>query len=155
LQDYDYSQPRIYFVTICTEHRSMLFGEVIRGAMVTNEKGDMIYIVWEALSESFPGIALDAMIVMPDHVHGVIVLGADPEVGTLYRLGDVVKYFKGRSTSRYIANVTSLGWPRFEGRLWQRRYFDRVVRSDRELSNIHEYIETNPYRWEQRTPGNP
>lgn len=153
LPGYDYSQPGAYFVTICAEHRRSLFGDVIDGEMNVNSIGEMVREDWDNLQQVFAGIILDARIIMPDHLHGVIMLGTDPDVSTMPKLGDVVRYFKGRSTSHYIANIEGRGWPVLADRLWQHRYFDRIVQSDKELDAIRDYIETNPYRLEQRRKG--
>lgn len=147
---YDYSNPGEYYVTLCTENRLPLFGEVINSEVALNEIGDMIVEEWNSLPERFPGVELDAMIVMPDHLHGVIVLGADPAVPRLPKLSDVIRYFKGRSTHRYLANIRAKNWPALERRLWQQRFYDRIVRNAADQDQIRDYIEGNPARWEER-----
>jgi REP element-mobilizing transposase RayT len=118
--------------------------------MVANEIAAMVDAVWREVPSRFPGVALDAMIVMPDHLHGVVMLGADPEVDTGPSLGDVIKYFKGQTSIRYFDQVRAGAWPPVRRRLWQQKYFDRIVRNQRELENIRWYIETNPVRWWSR-----
>ena len=79
LKDYDYSQAGGYFVTICTKNRQYLFGEIIYGQMVLNEAGRMVQRVWDEIPENYPGIDTDVFIVMPDHIHGIIIIvGAGP-----------------------------------------------------------------------------
>ena len=74
LQGYDYSQPGAYFVTICTQNYSYLFGDIVEGEMVLNEAGQMVQGVWDELPMHYPGIETDAFIIMPNHVHGIIVI---------------------------------------------------------------------------------
>lgn len=144
---HDYSEPGTYFVTICTQGRRQLFGHVRDNALHPNDVAAMVEEVWQRLPQRYPGIVLDAMIIMPDHLHGVLFLGADPGIVTLPRLGDVISYFKGQSTIRYFEQVRAGVWPRVDQRLWQQKYFDRIVRSERELEQIRWYIESNPVRW--------
>lgn len=150
LEGYDYRQPGSYFITICTEQRLPLLGEIVNGDMRPNDVGRMVKQVWASLAQSFRGISLDAMVLMPDHLHGIVTLGWDPDAPATPALGDVVRYFKGRSTTRYFAGVREQGWDPVPGRLWQQRYFDRIVRSQHELDAIRTYIEANPMRWWER-----
>ena len=144
---HDYSQPGAYFITLCTQGRRQLFGYVDDHGMHPNDVAAMVEATWRSLPQRFPGIALDGMIIMPDHLHGVLFLGADPDIEAKPPLGDVVSYFKGQSTIRYFDEVRRGVWPRVDRRLWQQKYFDRIVRSERELERIRWYIESNPARW--------
>ena len=78
LRDYDYSQAGAYFVTICTHNRTCLFGDIVDGEMRLNEDGRLAQSVWEALPKHYSHVELDAVVVMPNHVHGIIVLTATP-----------------------------------------------------------------------------
>jgi putative transposase len=81
LKGYDYRQAGAYFVTVCTQDRSFLFGEMVHGEMRLNDAGKMVYDVWNELPAFYPGVQTDAFIVMPNHIHGIIILvGADPRV---------------------------------------------------------------------------
>jgi len=86
LHGYDYSRAGAYFVTICTRNRACLFGEIIDGEMVLDDSGAMVETVWNELPDRFPNIDLDAFIIMPNHIHGIIVLVGAPLVGTHYSL---------------------------------------------------------------------
>ena len=147
---YDYSQPGTYFVTLCAEHRQCLFGTVADGVMLSNDVGYMVLSEWDALPQTFPGTELDASMLMPDHLHGIIILGTDPDVTAIPHLGTIIRAFRERSTNRYFAQVRAGIWPAIDRRLWQQRYHDRIVRSDTELDHIRTYITGNPIRWEQR-----
>ncbi|ADR37677.1 hypothetical protein Ocepr_2229 [Oceanithermus profundus DSM 14977] len=167
LAGYDYRSPGAYFVTLVTQGRACLFGEVDEGVMVTNAAGRMVEEWWLSLPGKFAGALLDAFVVMPNHFHGLLVLNADFSVGADPRVGpeksgahtgaplrrkptslpEVMSWFKTMTTNAYIRGVRDEGWPRFEGRLWQRSYHDRIVRNETELDRLRAYIATNPLRW--------
>jgi len=166
-QNYDYSQPGYYAVTICTQNRSHLFGRIVEGDMLLNDAGGMINNTWHEIPGHYPGIELDVMQIMPNHVHGIIVVRA---VGTAPRgrpnpgiengqargpvptgglsLSDVMERFKSLTTTRYIAGVKNAGWLSFPGKLWQRSYHDRIIRNETELNKIRTYISNNPSEWD-------
>jgi len=179
LKGYDYRQAGAYFVTICTQDRAFLFGQVVHDEMQLNDAGKMVYDVWNDLPAFYPGVQTDAFIVMPNHIHGIIILvGADPrvcpnadprvcpnadpracpgqpqklgepqEVAPMLGLPDVVHRFKTMTTKRYADGVKRLGWKPFRGRLWQRNYYEHIIRNEESLNRIREYILTNPMRWE-------
>ena len=163
LENYDYSSSGGYFVTICTQiHGRNWFGEITSQGMQCNAAGNMIMDSWNALPERF-NILLDEFIVMPDHVHGIIILpdlvGAtlvvalqnNTDISRNPFLGDVVGGFKSITTNRYIKGVRELGWDSFEKRFWERDYYDHVVRGDAELLQIRKYILENPIRWQEKS----
>ena len=166
-QDYDYSQPGYYAVTICTQNRSCLFGVIDDGDMLLNDAGRMIHETWYQIPDHYPGIELDVMQIMPNHLHGIIVVcevGTDPCVcpnpGTengqtqgsvptgCLPLSDVIKQFKTLTTRRYIEGVNNHEWHSFSGKLWQRSYHDRIIRNEMELNKIRSYIGNNPREWD-------
>jgi len=193
LKGYDYSRVGAYFVTICTQGRACLFGEVVGGAMRMSAAGQMTLSEWEALPTRFPTIELGAFVVMPNHVHGIIVItpvgaglvparndpadadgvdtdgadadgvdtdgadtdgadtdGADANGATTRvapTVGGVVGAFKSWTTVLYTRGVKQSAWPAFRGRLWQRNYYEHVIRNEESLMRIHQYIVENPLRW--------
>ncbi|QUV79879.1 transposase [Chloracidobacterium thermophilum] len=273
LQGYDYARPGAYFVTIVTQGRACLFGEVVAGEMRMNDAGRMVHHVWDELALFYEGVQTDAFIVMPNHVHGIIILtgnvratphvhpdemavratprgcpttprgcpdemnatprvhpdemnvnvGATPRgcpdhprdcpdhprdcpdemavratprgcpdpqsaptapshpptaqphppmgqargpaptvapaapshppmgqprgVAPTLGLPDVVHRFKTMTTKRYADGVRANQWPPFPGRLWQRNYYEHIIRDDQSWQRIREYILTNPLRW--------
>lgn len=175
LPAYDYRQPGAYFVTICTQNRELMFGEVVKGQMILNGPGQMVESVWRELPQHYPGVEVDTFVVMPNHLHGVIILvGAGPRAcpnnpgqpqgvrgqsqgvaptGTM-SLPDVVHRFKSLTTARYRRGILHGRWLPFPGRLWQRNYYERVIRNERELAAIRQYIADNARRWEE-DPENP
>jgi REP element-mobilizing transposase RayT len=143
LKDYDYTTPGAYSVTICVNNREILFGEVVDGEMHLSQIGEMIQKCWKEIPEHYPGVELDAFIVMPDHFHGIIILTGSPTQS----LFDVVHRFKSFTTAKYRAGVHTLGWPPFQGHFWQPNYFDRIIRDKIELHKTRNYIESNPSQW--------
>lgn len=102
LVGHNYREPGLYFVTLCTQGRNRMFGMVANGQMCLNDIGEMFQEMWLTIPEKYPDVELDARIIMPDHLHGVLMLGTEPDVEAPSTLGDVVKFFKGTSTHRYI-----------------------------------------------------
>ena len=85
LKGYDYSKPGYYFVTVCTQNKKCLFGDIRNRQMVLNDAGRMIEKVWNALPEHYPHVELDAFVIMPNHFHGIIVLRPNPIVGAGFK----------------------------------------------------------------------
>ena len=144
LADFDYSSAGFYFVTICVQGRECLLGEIADGEVVLNEAGRMVEDTWLELSVQYPGIALDEHVVMPNHFHGIIVLQSP----AVLSLPDVVHRFKSLTTTRYRYGVNNDNWPPFPGKLWQRNYYERIIRNENELHQIRQYIHDNPAQWE-------
>ncbi|PZS04712.1 MAG: transposase [Chloroflexi bacterium] len=145
LPDYDYAQLGAYFVTICTLDRVCCFGRIIDGESRLNDAGNMVSAVWVALPQRFAHIILDAFIVMPNHLHGIVMI---QEYRAGQALGQIMGAFKSIATNRYIVGVRQEGWPRFAGRLWQDNYFEHIIRNEASLDRIREYIAANPLGWE-------
>ena len=149
LDGYDYSSAGAYFISIVAQGRLCLFGNVVDGVMRLNDAGKMVRRVWDGMSDRFPLIAMDGFVVMPNHVHGVIFIHQPaPTAGVAPTLGDVVRALKSVTTVEYGRGVRGMGWQRFEKRLWQRNYYERVVRNESELGAIREYIANNVVNWE-------
>ena len=146
LAGYDYSFPAGYFVTICAEKRACIFGEVKNERVVLSEIGRVVHQCWFDLVGKYPGLELDAFVLMPNHLHGVwgLFCGDVKECGAVPTLGTVMGFFKYESTKR-VNEMTGVAG----AKVWQRSYYDHVIRDNRSLGAIREYIETNPERWEQ------
>jgi REP element-mobilizing transposase RayT len=228
LKKYDYSQAGAYYVTLVAQNRDCLFGEVINDEMQLNEAGRMMHEIWESLPTRFASIELDEYIVMPNHIHGIIVInevvedivgatvgatlvvarpddlvvqnknkagtstaredraspaptnvngvndvgattvgatlvvahsdddlvaqnknkaGTSPAPTKRVILGDVVGAFKSITTVEYIRGVHEKQWPSFFKRLWQRNYYEHIIRHEESLANIRQYIMDNPRQW--------
>jgi REP element-mobilizing transposase RayT len=154
LKGYDYSQSGAYFITICARSKDPLFGEIIDGEMILNDYGLVVKKCWLGIPDHFLDANLDLFVIMPNHVHGIIVLHNGR--GTACRapterfgkpvamsLPTIIRSFKSAVTKRSSesCNVSS-------HRIWQRNYYEHVIRNDDELDGIREYIANNPANWE-------
>jgi len=183
LRMWDYRDAGAYFVTICTYGGQPLFGEVVDGTMRLNEYGRIVEEEWRRTAEMRPGVTLDAFVIMPNHLHGIIWIRDDaddvratcrspvqkergrspvqenggrspvraapwpderprgPQSGSL---GAIIAGFKSACTRRINEMRGTPGAP-----VWQRNYYERIIRNDREWNAIREYIQNNPITWEQ------
>lgn len=160
LQGYDYQKPGSYFVTICVQNRRCLFGEMTVGAgpcarpeIVLNDIGRMVQSVWNQMPEHYSGVDIDSFIVMPNHIHGIVTIKSSPgqprgvAPTVALSLPQIVHRFKSFTTAQYRTGVTQNQWPSFNGSLWQRNYYERVIRNEKELFAMREYIQNNPQSW--------
>jgi len=197
LKGYDYTQPGAYFITICTRGRECLFGEIIDGEMHLNEAGQIVVQTWQDLPNHISNVQLDAFVVMPNHVHGIIIIteraggvgtgsvgarvvgagsepapttttapgsaaGSGPTTGSgpvgagsepaptepaptrsSYGLPEIVRQFKTFSARRINELRGTPGTP-----VWQRNYYEHIIRDEFSLSRIRQYIAENPARWD-------
>jgi REP element-mobilizing transposase RayT len=189
LPEYDYSQPNAYFITICSFQKECLFGEIMGGEMRVNEIGMIAKNTWDRLEDHFALIETDEFVIMPNHIHGIIMIhdpvgaglsrpdsasrpnrintpvidgaatgygwecgegvefgegGTSPPLRKKWTLGQIVGYFKYESIRRMIMTGKM---PMI--RLWQRNYYERIIRSDSELDAIRKYIAENPLKWNE------
>ena len=166
LADYDYSQPGAYFITICTQDKVCLFGKVIDGEMHLNAFGWIVDEEWQKTAQVRSNVLLDEFVVMPNHVHGIIRIIEDLATGTADRAQNVVGATRrvaptkrptgppSGSVGAIMAQFKSLVTKRINrlrgtpgAKVWQRNYWERVVRNEQELDRIRRYIEENPLRW--------
>ncbi|ABB31308.1 hypothetical protein GeomeDRAFT_1864, partial [Geobacter metallireducens RCH3] len=156
LREYDYSSGGVYFVTMCVQGRECLFGGVVDGVMQLNEAGRMVVGTWHGLAERFPNMTTDEFIVMPNHVHGIMVVQENEiggGVGAIHELPlqvarrnmvipKIIGYFKMNTAKQINIMRGSAGIP-----VWQRNYYERVIRDEREFTSIREYIRCNLLKW--------
>ena len=162
LKSYDYSQEGLYFITICIQNRLCLFGNIKDDEMNLNDAGQMIETQWLDLTQRFTGIDFGECIVMPNHFHGIIKIVGAPLVGAQNvgqpqpgqpqeiapTVGNIIGVFKSITTNEYIRGVKRNHWPRFDKKLWQRNYYEHIIRDEKSYLNISEYIKTNPAKWQ-------
>lgn len=150
---YDYSSPGVYFVTVCTYQRQPVFGDIVNGIMGLNEAGCLAHSTWYDMETLFPTVSIGELIVMPDHIHAIISLGVELRAGEYHSsmvtnqpasLGRVVGAWKSCMTVGYARLVCDEHVSRYEGHLFQKGYFDRVIRDTHELTAISNYICNNP-----------
>lgn len=159
LQNYDYSQSGAYFITICTQNRECLLGNVIDASMNLSQYGVIVEQTWHQISDHFLFVELDAAMIMPNHFHGIIVIFdrmsiAHQNIPNIKKptLGQIVAYFKYQST-KLINTVRGMTGVKF----WQRNYYEHIIRSEASLARLRAYIEQNPQKWQidQLHPKNP
>ena len=154
---YDYTTPGAYFVTICTLNHECLLGQIVNGIINLNSIGRIVSEEWVKTANFRPYVEIDSYIVMPNHLHGIIILRENhhrrdtarrvptteqfskPIAGSL---PTVIRSFKSAVTKR--VNILQ-GTP--GKRLWQGRYYEHVIRNSEDLNRLREYIITNPSRW--------
>lgn len=166
LPGYDYTRPAAYFVTVCTRNRECLFGDVVDGEMRLNELGETVRACWHEIPDHFPHVGLDEFVIMPNHVHGILVIVETNVVGARHvgarhavplrqtqrteqfgkplagSIPTIIRSFKSAVTKRIndlrgTAGIT----------VWQRNYYEHVIRDEESLNRIRQYIIENPRRW--------
>lgn len=163
LKDYDYSQTGYYFVTICTKDRMNYFGKIIDGVMILNEAGKMVEKWLFEIENKYPQYHCDYYQIMPNHIHFIIQnVGADlcvwpnNNVENVIEKGEhagsplptVVQWFKTMTTNEYIRGVKNNNWMNFNKKLWQRNYYEHIIRNEKVLYEIRNYIYLNPINWD-------
>ena len=161
LSEYDYSQPGAYFVTLVTSRRECMFGEIRNCIMYLSEPGKIVLGVWNFLPVRYPTVALGTSVVMPNHFHGIVVINEMPD-GVIHELPPrnlprqerriqrrrmtlplMIGYFKMNSAKQINKLLNSPGVP-----IWQRNYYEHIIRNDDDRNRIHQYIEANIDHWE-------
>jgi putative transposase len=164
LKEYDYSQPGAYFFTVVTSGRTSLFGKIVNGEMDLDEPGRIVLAAWMDLPIHYPYLELGTFVIMPNHVHGIVAFTAETNDTTHVMAGlrpaptpaytnaskhqhglpEIIRAFKSFSARRVNEYLGAMGHP-----LWQRNYYEHVIRDEKEWDRIRQYIEFNPLRWEQ------
>lgn len=164
LKHYDYSSNGAYFVTICVNNRECLFGDIIDGQMCLNDAGLMIDEIYHDLENKFANIQCGEYVIMPNHFHCVIHicndfksnvgvnLCVDPKLEKGEHAGTplhrIIQWFKTMTTNGYIDGVKTKNWQPFYKRLWQRNYYEHIIRNEQSYFEICQYIRDNPQKWE-------
>ncbi len=190
-KDFDYSNPGYYFITICSDDKEEIFGRIEKGKMILSEYGWIVDKCWNLIPEHFTNVELDQFQIMPNHLHGIIIInpvgdgspipykGKQNNMSPIHdkiaieneinsekinvrdgkpvpnvknsRLSDIVAYFKYMATKEVNLISKTPG-----KKIFQRSFYDRIIRNEKELYNIRKYIIENPLRWkyEKETPEN-
>ena len=150
LKGYEYSQSGYYFVTLCTYNREKLLGRIKNERMRLNSMGKIVNEIWESISKHH-AVGLDAFQIMPNHIHFIVVLkpgGLNIKGGSrpAPTLGMIVGFLKSESTKRINKSVWAT---RGSPGIWQRNYFEHIIRNEQEYWTIKKYIQDNPKNWEE------
>ena len=164
LKNWDYSSIGIYFVTICSHNKEHYFGKIDNGAMQFSAIGQIVKNDWLEIQEQFPFVQLDAFVVMPNHIHGKLILEksiniirsvntnkteANDNLGGIagkknpmfhYNISRIIRWYKGKCTFE-IRKIDQM----FK---WQSLFHDHIIRDEYSLKNIRQYIQENPSNWE-------
>ncbi len=170
LQNWDYSLPGIYFITLCTQSQIPWFGKVIDGKMVFSDIGKFVYNEWKETGKIRSNVILDAFIVMPDHMHAIVIIKSPkndfigkcesvethcdaslPETAQNIpfknifgpqrnNLSSIIRGYKSKTTKYIRRNINK----NFK---WQARFYDQIIRNERHLLNVRKYILNNPIKW--------
>jgi putative transposase len=148
LKEYDYSQCGYYFVTICIQHRECLLGEIYEGVFYGTPFGILVQEELSSLASNHPGTVLESWVVMPNHIHFIFEI----KRRTSIVLGEVIRQFKYETTKQINIQRDSPGV-----KVWQRNYYEHIIRTDRAHQIIRQYIRQNPSKWnnDQLHPENP
>jgi REP element-mobilizing transposase RayT len=159
LRGYDYTHRGAYAVTLCIYQRECILGVVASGKAISNELGRLVKACWEEIPVHFPNTDLDMFVVMPNHVHGIIVLrdslntgmkqGTTPHAESFGRpvsgsLPTIIRSFKSATTRRVNETRNIPNMP-----VWQRNYYEHIIRNEDALHRMREYIALNPLRWHE------
>jgi len=168
LKGYDYSKAGAYFITICCEDRIHRFGKVSGNEMILNKSGTIAYNEWINLADRFPNFELDVFQIMPNHMHGIIVLSdisSSAVVGATLAvaqeedlnmatakvapttIASIIGAYKSIVSNRCLQLFKSHN--KTMGKLWQRNYYEHIIRDERAYQNISNYIINNPSKWDE------
>jgi putative transposase len=157
LQRYDYSCTGCYFVTMCVQDRQEWLGKIEKEAMVLNEYGTIAAIHWEDIPKYYPNVELDEWVIMPNHIHGIIVISSGTaHVGTAQcavptdcsvsvktvAVSQIIKSFKDVTIKRIRSEFGNVQFR------WQRSFYDHIIRDESSVNRIREYIMNNPKQWD-------
>ncbi len=159
LSRWDYRNPGYYFVTICTTNRRQYFGEIIHGKMFLNTVGGMIKCFWTTIPDHFDNVSIDIFIIMPNHIHGIIhIHRRDVAWQRPYDNRKNIKFLnispKPKSLPAIIRSYKSIASKTIHQKYpninftWQPRYYDHIIRNEKSLNQIRQYIKDNPAKWE-------
>ncbi len=159
LKGWDYSSDGAYFITICTKDREEFFGDVKNGKMVLNEIGQVANEFWKSMPETFDNLIIDEFVVMPNHVHLILFLENPASVDTRHgvylqktpqinKFGGLVPNSVSSIINHYKGNVTKYTNEKNISFAWQSKFYDHIIRNEKSLNRIREYIQMNPENWE-------
>ena len=158
LINYDYSLTGYYFVTVCSNDRKNILGEYKNnnnvGAPLACARiklsiiGQIIDNQWNNIPNQYDNIELDQYVIMPNHLHGILIINNRAEASAAPTIPEIIRSFKSKSTLEYVKYINDNNL-NISGKIWQRSFYDHVIRNERSLNAIREYISNNPVNWEE------
>lgn len=158
LPGYDYRQAGIYFVTLCTYEKTKILGTIEEGEVFLSDLGRIVSEEWQLMAKARPNVQIDRCVVMPNHIHSLIIIedkragdacSASPAPNAMGSktlqagsLGAIIGQFKAAVTRRVKSSRMN-----HDPQIWQRNYYEHIVRSERSLNDIRRYILENPAKW--------
>ena len=165
LKHYNYSEPGYYFVTICSRNREIIFGKYIENIVGTglapvrdnvrcenniklSDLGNIIEKQWIDIPNQYDNVELDQYIIMPNHLHGIIIIHKWTGASPVPTISNIIGSFKSKTSVEYLRYINNENL-NICGQIWQRSFYDHIIRNDRSLNTIREYIANNPVNWKQ------
>lgn len=163
---YDYTQAWLYFITISVKSKLCLFWEITNDEMLLSDAWEMVVKLWLELEKSFPHIHLHDFVVMPNHFHWIVKIKngwTENRVNTRFTptggkfeyskqwIPSIMQAFKSKTTYEYTQWVYNLWWPIFNKKLWQKDFYEHIIRNEESYLKITEYIKNNPLKWDEDT----
>ena len=169
LKEYDYSQPGAYFITICTHHKIHLFADAPNGEIILNQYGKIVEYTWRILPKRISGIELNSYVIMPNHFHGILSIVDEPVGAGASTQSPSNRSYAPAPTPdtkdclvkkqtplpeiiRHFKTCSAIGINRLRGTtgkpVWQRGYYEHIIRDEIEFNNFASYIVNNPLKWE-------
>jgi putative transposase len=157
LKHYDYAKNGYYFITICSKDRDCIFGELNVGALLVcaqnmialSNAGKIIDYHWLNIPNQYENAFLDEYIIMPNHIHGIIIIDKEKraQASSAPTISQILRSFKSKSAIEYLKHIKDNNLNLSE-KIWQRNYYERIIRNENELNKIRKYIIENPLKWE-------
>lgn len=155
LKDYDYSSDWYYFITICTKNREEFFGEIVNWEMCFNIYWNIAEECWNNITNHYENIKLDEFVIMPNHIHGIIIVGNDyyrygitkgnENIHSLRKsnISNIIKGFKIWVTKKIRDECKDFNFG------WQKSFFDVIIKNQDQLGKTRQYILENPLKWSE------
>lgn len=151
LSEYDYSKPSVYYVTLCVQNFKCILAQVIGNQIQLKESGEICLEVWRSLPILFPSLSLDVVTIMPNHIHGILLLNLDDEnPDNQPSLGDVIGTYQSLVFQQYHLWIKENGL-NLKAKFWQRNYYEHIIRDENDWERIRKYIIENPMNWNDDT----
>ncbi|MBS9783239.1 MAG: transposase [Pasteurella sp.] len=148
LKHYDYHQNGLYFITICINEKKCLLGKIIDNNVILNDAGNMVKKWYQNIETKYEDISCLDFIIMPNHIHFILHIDSQNDRAK-DSIISIIQWFKIMTTNEYIKNVKKNNWQPFNQKLWQRSFYEHIIRNEESYQQIATYIEQNPYNWKK------